>query len=220
MRPAALLLAMLGGCATVSPKQAAPAPRPYYYCSLQRSLAPGHISATIELDTDGAAASAYTLGWSPQGPNPLGVAVDWTAPGLTSPSDGATVRLFLNYLPQRRREQRLEYRLELRRIEAPGAHYGRIAFATPFMHGANVSPAIVRWGDLAAFAHGLPALHVVLADVVGREVARSRLDMAIFAALPAAIEELRPEVEAMLADHRNLCTLRDRNDEGGEIVVT
>lgn len=217
-RPNRFFLLGLGLAACFSYAEPAPA-QAGYACSFEKEGDNGTFSANFEIPR--------------QGPPSERVVVQWEAPvgGLGTPrisaafySDSAGrfsmengyVRIGWHVHDPRRRPLTLSLQLRSRPGLPP---YGRGAFASEFTRSSGPYSLAGDWSDIAAFARGARALHLIAVDRKHRLVATAPIDATVFARAEPAIAAALAEVGQIINNPGQSCAFLE-NLKSNDIILT
>jgi hypothetical protein len=131
-------------------------------------------------------------------------------------ADRAWVSIYLRAAIPARGEARIEIRRQ------SGERYaGEFAYAGPYRPlyregQGNIAyvDTQARWGELNVWMSGREAITFALVARDGRVLAEDRLEARTLAGAAEALVAAKPEMDAMVADYRNRCTVPE------DIVVT
>jgi hypothetical protein len=210
-RFAACLLSLLPAAAAMAQGGREPPPTPpepvtelpaRFSCIVSREGPLGTIGVQQSVSPAGVADEPI-FSWSARiGTDGISLDASWSA----QPRNYSLIQLaYLN--PDRRRT----YRIRVQRHLPPTSGPTYMSFEgplTPTMHG--FVSIWTEWGPLIGMLSDALDPHILVLDGEAAIVVDERVDPALFARAHDMAERLRPELDAMVADHRNRCPFQER----------
>ncbi|HST35245.1 MAG TPA: hypothetical protein VLK25_01260 [Allosphingosinicella sp.] len=205
MRRAAVLVALLFAGAAAARER----PAVYYACKIERANAGGSLSIEWRVPEDGAGGPSYIFWSSQRQLERVNFSTVWPiADGRIVSPDGVMIYVTQWHTRGRRR-------IELRRVPEAADQPVRMYAGRFDRRRFQVSISIPLPG-MRAFLRRATALEVRVVDPRGRILASEMLNPALVETLPALLDGLQAELDAVRANYRERC---ERREPGDEIVV-